>query len=277
MKLPEVNELESLEKRYPNLPPAALDLAKVINWLFRVNVSVSLSFALCSWVQGCYSALPSAPHAVSSCWGWQLAEGYRIPELQSRAMGALSPAGPRGSLHIPQGSFTQAFQSLCLTPGVFTSSPLPLFHRSACRLTQTRDRPAPNSCRVISSTRMALLKGKSSFPAYCRRRLERSEAVVLEDCTLGLQSWQLPNVSVCFGLTFLETGEKLEGNRLQWHIYLVTLINPWHTILGSPVLHCIHSLHLHQTGMQTPLLLYCEKHVLKILFGLMYTLHLASH
>ncbi|NXR71475.1 CDKL2 protein, partial [Pycnonotus jocosus] len=28
MKLPEVNELESLEKRYPELPPAALDLAK---------------------------------------------------------------------------------------------------------------------------------------------------------------------------------------------------------------------------------------------------------
>lgn len=31
MKLPEVMELESLEKRYPKLPPAALDLAKVIN------------------------------------------------------------------------------------------------------------------------------------------------------------------------------------------------------------------------------------------------------
>ncbi|NXS04842.1 CDKL2 protein, partial [Oxylabes madagascariensis] len=28
LKLPEVNELESLEKRYPKLPPAALDLAK---------------------------------------------------------------------------------------------------------------------------------------------------------------------------------------------------------------------------------------------------------
>lgn len=31
MKLPEVKELECLEKRYPKLPPAALDLAKVIN------------------------------------------------------------------------------------------------------------------------------------------------------------------------------------------------------------------------------------------------------
>lgn len=31
MKLPEVKELESLEKRYPKLPAAALDLAKVID------------------------------------------------------------------------------------------------------------------------------------------------------------------------------------------------------------------------------------------------------
>lgn len=44
MKLPEVMELESLEKRYPKLPPAALDLAKVINLLFPGNVSVSPSF-----------------------------------------------------------------------------------------------------------------------------------------------------------------------------------------------------------------------------------------
>lgn len=219
----------------------------------------------------------SAPHAGSSFLGWQPAEGYRIPELQSRAMGALSPAGPEGSLHILQGSFTQTCQSLCLIPGVFTSSLSHWFDRSACRLTQTRDRPAPNSCRVISSTRMALLKGKSSFPACCRLRVERSEAVVLEDCTVGLQSWQLLNVSVCSGLTFLEAGEQLEGNTLQWHVYLaVTLVRQWHTILGSTVLHCIRCLHLHQTGMQPPLLLYCEKCVLKILFSLMYTLHLAS-
>lgn len=46
--------------------------------------------------------------------------------------------------------------------------------------------------------------------------------------------------------------------------------------IGSTVLDCIHSVS-QQTGMQTPVLLYWEECVLKILFSLMHTLHLASH
>lgn len=158
---------------------------------------------------------------MGSCWGWQL-EGCRIPELQSSVLGALSAAGPKGSLHILQGSFTRTCQSLGLIPGVFISSCSCGLDRSACRSTQTRDHPVPSSCRVISSTRTASLKGKSSFPVHCRLWLERSEAVVLEYCSLGLQSRQLLNVFVC----------SLEGNMLPWHIYLVgTLIHQWHTIL----------------------------------------------
>lgn len=38
MRLPEVKEAESLDKRYPKLSAAVLDLAKVINWWFTMNI-----------------------------------------------------------------------------------------------------------------------------------------------------------------------------------------------------------------------------------------------
>lgn len=38
MRLPDVKEAESLEKRYPKLSAAVLDLARVINHSFTMNI-----------------------------------------------------------------------------------------------------------------------------------------------------------------------------------------------------------------------------------------------